>query len=195
MYSLPPAEQKALLRAAIGERLQHLSEKDREAESRSIVRRLEEIILRDVIVCGFMPLATEADIRPFLVEVRQRGQRLFLPTFDGHTIALREAHDLTTLRVSSFSIPEPPPSAPLLDPKVPAVILVPGRAFDLRGGRLGRGNGAYDRWVADHRKTSSASKHYGIALACQIVNEVPMAEHDQFLDGIVTARGLVETRK
>ncbi len=172
-----------------------MSEREFEAESRSMVRRILEIIPSDITVCGFMPLRrTEADIRPFLEEVLKRSQRLFLPTFDGHSVTMRQATHLNDLTVSRFYIPEPAPDAPLLDPKDDVIALLPGRAFDPEGGRTGRGNGAYDRWVLERRKTPSHSKYYGIALACQIVQKVPMAEHDALLDGIVTERGLVERK-
>jgi len=195
MSSSPLAEQKERLRVSILERLAHLSEKDREAESRSVVRRLLEIVPADAVICGFVPMKTEANILPFLEEVLTRGQRLFLPTFDGHTIALRAVNDLSQLRVNSFSIPEPPRDAPLLDPQEPVIAIIPGRAFDARGARLGRGNGAYDRWIKERRTTSTDSRYYGTALLCQLVNEVPMAEHDQFLDGVVLASGLIEAKK
>jgi 5-formyltetrahydrofolate cyclo-ligase len=154
-----------------------------------------EFVPGDRVICAFVPRKTEVNIVPFLEEVLRRGQSLFLPTYDGHSVFLREAHDLATLRVSPFNIPEPPGDAPLLDPEVPVVAFIPGRAFDFRGARLGRGNGAYDRWIQERRKTSPGSKYYGTALDCQIVNEVPMGEHDQFLDGVFAPRGLIEARK
>ena len=159
-----------------------------------MVLRLLEIVRTDIIICGFIPLKTEANIRPFLEKVLERGQPLYLPTFDGHSVSLRQVRDLLRLNVSRYHIPEPPFDAPLLDPAAPVIALIPGRAFDVRGARCGRGNGAYDRWIAAHRKTSPASLYYGTALECQIVGEVPMAEHDQFLDGIITARGLLERK-
>lgn len=190
-----PAEQKELLRTSILERLNQMSEQDYAAESRSVVQRLLEEVPQNITVCGFMPLKrTEADIRPFLETILQRTQRLFLPTFDGHTVMLRQVQSLDDLHVSKFHIPEPPSTAPLLDPKENVIALLPGRAFDLQGGRLGRGNGAYDRWVIERRKTPSASTYYGTALACQIVQEVPMMEYDARLDGLMTARGPVERK-
>jgi len=189
------AEQKELLRASILERLNRMSPKEYEAESRSIVQRLLEELPADRTICGFMPMKTEANIRPFLEEVLKRTQRLFLPTFDGHAVTLRQITHLAELRVNRFSIPEPPMNAPELDPQEDAIALLPGRAFDLQGGRLGRGNGAYDRWVIERRKTQSASAYYGTALACQIVQAIPMADHDARLDGLVTARGLHLTGK
>ena len=33
-----------------------------------------------------------------------------------------------------------------------STILIPGRAFDAKGNRLGRGNGGYDKWIAEQRE-------------------------------------------
>jgi 5-formyltetrahydrofolate cyclo-ligase len=65
---------------------------------------------------------------------------------------------------------------------------VPGLAFDDRGGRLGRGAGFFDRFLADLRHVSAAPV-YGVAFDEQIVPRVPMEDHDIPLDAIVTPSG------
>lgn len=65
---------------------------------------------------------------------------------------------------------------------------VPGLAFDDRGGRLGRGGGFFDRFLADLRHVSAAPV-YGVAFDEQIVPRVPMEDHDVALDAIVTPSG------
>ena len=54
------------------------------------------------------------------------------------------------LALSALGIPEPSPGLPLWRASGdPALMLVPGLAFDPSGGRLGQGAGFYDRWLAD----------------------------------------------
>ncbi|MFH0851299.1 MAG: 5-formyltetrahydrofolate cyclo-ligase [Candidatus Peregrinibacteria bacterium] len=183
------SEQKAELRAAILERIQHMNEQSRSAESRSIVRRILEVLPVDRTICAFAPMKTEPDIQPALEEILRRGQALYFPAFDGRHLVMRKAMHLTDLVASSFGIPEPPDTCPPLDPGESVIVLVPGRAFDQKGGRLGRGNGGYDRWLSEHRMNNAASQYYGVAFDCQLVSEVPMEEHDVFLDGIISARG------
>lgn len=207
------ADQKAELRAAILERLQQMNDRSREAESRSVVRRILDVLPVDSAVCAYMPMRTEPDIRPLLTEILARRQPLFLPSFDGSNLVMRRVHDLQHLPVSAFGIPEPAADAALLDQNVPVVALVPGRAFAADGGRLGRGNGGYDRWIAEHKKTNASatslpsgerpseglspkkSYYYGVAFDCQIVSAVPMEEHDAFVDGIFTPRGFLTAQK
>jgi 5-formyltetrahydrofolate cyclo-ligase len=74
------------------------------------------------------------------------------------------------------------------------VILVPGLAFDARGGRLGQGKGYYDRFLAKMclppatASTPMPKKPTLIAvgLACQWMDtNIPMNEHDFRMDVVV----------
>jgi len=186
------SEQKQELRQAILERIQHMNEQSKAAESRSIVRRILEVLPADGTICAFVPMKTEPDIRPLLEQLLQSGRLLFLPSFDGRHLVMRKIETLSDLIQSTFGIPEPPPACPPLDPKKPAVVLIPGRAFDRTGKRLGRGNGGYDRWITAHRKENGQSLYYGVAFECQIVSEVPVEEHDAHVDRVITARELMK---
>lgn len=72
---------------------------------------------------------------------------------------------------------------------VPDLVLAPVVAFDANGGRLGQGGGYYDRTMASLRKLWPRLPFVGFAHAAQEVEEVPMGEHDQRLDAILTERG------
>jgi 5-formyltetrahydrofolate cyclo-ligase len=62
----------------------------------------------------------------------------------------------------------------------PDVIVIPGRVFDIRGGRLGRGRGHYDRLLTMHSK----SLKIGVCFDVQLVDKVPMEEWDIPMDRI-----------
>ena len=68
------------------------------------------------------------------------------------------------------------------------LVLVPGVAFDARGGRLGRGKGFYDRLLAAVRGTKC-----GVAFDEQIVDAVPNGPLDIRLNCILTPTRLIET--
>lgn len=70
--------------------------------------------------------------------------------------------------------------------EIDAVIL-PGVGFDRKGGRLGYGGGYYDRFLPRLRPDA-----YKIAVAyeAQVIEAVPMEEHDTILDALVTERGV-----
>ena len=69
------------------------------------------------------------------------------------------------------------------------LFLCPGLAFTLSGIRLGQGKGFYDR--ALERKKASA-KIVGVAMARQIIDDIPRENHDLDMDYILTDEGLYE---
>lgn len=73
----------------------------------------------------------------------------------------------------------------------PAILIVPLLAFDGRGYRLGYGGGFYDRTLAGLRARGQVTA-VGFAFAAQKVVTVPIDEHDQRLDAVVTDRGVQE---
>lgn len=67
-------------------------------------------------------------------------------------------------------------------------VVVPGLAFDLRGGRLGRGWGCYDRALAGY-----GGLVVGLAHACQLMAKLPREAHDCGVDAVVTPMGVMPT--
>jgi len=61
------------------------------------------------------------------------------------------------------------------------VIIVPAVALDRHCNRLGRGKGYYDRLLATVTCTT-----IGVALDCQLVDNVPVEAHDRPLDCVIT---------
>jgi 5-formyltetrahydrofolate cyclo-ligase len=87
----------------------------------------------------------------------------------------------------------PPPAPPGVRPAlrepaadrpvaVPAVVVVPGLAFDRAGGRLGHGGGFYDRWLAAHPGVLAV----GVCRAAELVDAVPRAAHDVVVGWVVS---------
>lgn len=186
-------EEKSSLRNAIDDRIKRLSDSDRSAESRSLCRRLTEGIPEGTPICAFFPMRSEPDITPFLEEVLRRGDPLYLPCFDG-TLIFRQTTDLSTLIRGKLGTMEPAATAPILvsSNEQSMTFLIPGRAFDAHGNRLGRGNGGYDTWIEQEHKNGVQMRLIGVALECQIVDSIPVESHDQRMDAVATARGIVE---
>lgn len=184
---------KKRLRQAMTERGSGLREQDRQAESRSLCRRVLQHFPADIrTVAAYYPMRTEADITPLLEEFLRRGMELYLPRAEGKTFTYRRATSLAALKPGSLRIPEPDADAPVLDDASLDLALIPGAAFDRDCNRLGRGNGGYDIWIEKQRKANPQTRFIGVALECQVVNIVPSEAHDQRMDAIATARGVKE---
>jgi 5-formyltetrahydrofolate cyclo-ligase len=74
-----------------------------------------------------------------------------------------------------------------VEPAIIDFVLVPGLAFDRRGGRLGYGGGFYDKLLADG--LSPCAWVVAGAFECQMVEKVPADEHDMPMDVVVTENG------
>ncbi|MGH8549337.1 MAG: 5-formyltetrahydrofolate cyclo-ligase [Methylococcales bacterium] len=89
-----------------------------------------------------------------------------------------------------WNILEPPKSrrgesGKEIDPRNLDLIMVPGVAFDVRGGRLGNGQGYYDRLLAAVRPDCEL---IGVGFESQIFEEIPMGSFDIRLDGVITEK-------
>ena len=71
------------------------------------------------------------------------------------------------------------------------LVMVPGVAFDRRGGRMGHGKGYYDKLLQHARPETPL---VALAFECQLFPEVPVAAHDIFMDQIITEAAVYEGR-
>lgn len=71
-----------------------------------------------------------------------------------------------------------------------SAVVCPGVAVDLAGNRLGRGGGSYDRALA---RCGPAVLRCQLAYDDEVLDAVPVAEHDQTVDVIVTPRRTIRT--
>lgn len=75
-----------------------------------------------------------------------------------------------------------------VDPTWPDVVVVPGLAFTPAGERLGQGGGWYDRFLPRLRDDATT---IGVAFDAQIVESLPVEDHDANVDVVVTESGIV----
>ncbi len=188
-----PIEKKRKLRESITEHILSMSENDKHTESRTLCQKLLPHIPEGSTICGYFPLQNEVDITSLLNELLNRKDAVFLPRYHNHQVTFHRVQDLKNLEKGNLNIPEPSKNTPVLNTQ-PDIVLVPGRAFDKTGARLGRGGGGYDKWIASQRTSKGQAKFIGIGYECQIINEVPTEPHDEKIDIIATAHGIEEVQ-
>ncbi|MEM1131810.1 MAG: 5-formyltetrahydrofolate cyclo-ligase [Pseudomonadota bacterium] len=69
----------------------------------------------------------------------------------------------------------------------PDLLIAPLVGFDSKGRRLGQGGGHYDRYFARHPDVL----RIGLAWSVQQYEVIPIEEHDQLLDCIITQEGVI----
>lgn len=183
-------EQKKLLRADIKKRIDDMDPEARRAEGRTLSRILLKKIPEGSTICAYFPLKSEVDIQLLLKELIDRGDTVYLPVFKDadSKMIYRKAESLSDLPPGEFTIPEPPKDAEELGDRAVDIVLVPGRAFDTDGNRLGRGSGGYDTWLEWYKKHHPSTPLWGTCLLCQMVQEVPTETHDVAMNAVATAQ-------
>lgn len=131
---------------------------------------------RAVSVCAYSPLPDE----PRILDPWPGEKQIALPVVVGDRIFPKWVSGLQDLNLGAFGILEPLPEAASAGTEFD-LILVPGRAFDRQGGRLGRGKGYYDRFLG-----STTGYRIGVCFDYQIVDEIPREAHDVKMDAVVT---------
>ncbi|TVZ66545.1 5-formyltetrahydrofolate cyclo-ligase [Rhizobium mongolense USDA 1844] len=183
-------EQKAQMRAERLALRDAIPPETRIEKSLAMAEHAGEAVAFDpgTIISGFMPIRSEADIRPLMARFEARGARLCVPAIlDRQTIVFRELLRSAPLVATGFGTAGPGQEATVLDPEI---MLVPLSAFDDRGHRIGYGAGHYDRAIGRLRQKGMHPKLIGIAFDCQEVAHVPDEPHDISLDAILTESGL-----
>jgi 5-formyltetrahydrofolate cyclo-ligase len=171
------ASAKDTLRKEIGEKLRTLTLNEVRKESATIRSQLsfkpgEKVAL-------FAGLPSEPQL---LILLGQFPKTLwYLPKVIGKgTMEFLQVDSTTILQKGPFNILEPPSGK--LETNFDT-ILCPGIAFTNEGARLGHGGGFYDRYL----KSSQGTRLIGIAFKCQIVDTLPVDEHDVPMHEIVTS--------
>lgn len=144
-------------------------------------------------VAGTIPLPGEADPRPLMQALREKGHPLCLPAMPNQTgtpgkpLTFRAYTPGDPLSVAAFGVREPGPEQKVL---TPAIVLTPLIAVDHTGNRLGQGGGFYDRTMAAMRTGLHPPRFIGLAFAAQVIDSLPHDRFDQPLDGVVTETGV-----
>jgi len=184
------AATKTALRRAMGQRLAEMSEEERQRADAALadaVLALPEVAAaRRVFTC--LSFGHEADTWGLVERLLEGGRRVFVPRTEPAERVLHVHPYPCPLETLSFGLRQPPAGAP----EVPAaevdatldVALVLGLAFDRRGYRLGYGAGYFDRFLANRPFPT-----VGLAYACQIVDELPVEEHDVPMRRVVSEEG------
>lgn len=189
---------KARLRKQIRCLLDELEESQVIARSRLVHERLFAASCwreaRWVFV--YVAMSMEVDTTPIVARAYQSGRQVAIPRMEGADITFYRYEGRTRdLVPNQFGILEPDPFWVTVDPlelaEEPLLVLTPGLAFDRGLRRIGRGKGYYDRFLARARSGPRACLAVGLALAEQVVEEVPVGPLDQPLDGLITDRELI----
>lgn len=166
------------------------AQENKDELSRQIVDRfvgLPEFAKAETVMF-YVDVRSEVRTRQQLPEALASGKRIVIPYCVDGELELFHLESMDELSVGMYRILEPKPELRSVASKRVEIeeldlIMVPGVAFDRRGGRSGHGKGYYDK-LLEHARPDTPL--VALAFECQMFDEVPMQDHDVFMDKVIT---------
>lgn len=178
--------QKALLRKELRQKLEALNPAERSRQSGEILKRLfrHPKFLGARSLLAYVALPSEVETRPLVEEAERQGKKVYVPRVDSarKRMAMIELVNFKELHPGPHGILEPAYDPSWVGrPQDLDLVVVPGFGFDREGGRVGRGEGYFDRFLAEAKRAYKI----GLAFECQIVERVPREANDMTVDEVL----------
>jgi len=142
-------------------------------------------------VLGYLALRDEVRIDAFLARMVETGRDLLLPRTAGGRLSFARWRPGVRLNRDEKGVLAVEAGIGEWVPQGNGLIIVPGRAFDPAGRRLGRGGGYYDRLLDGFARDSRV---VGVAYECQVLERIACEDHDRSVEMILTEAGLRRIR-
>lgn len=171
---------KASIRKQMKTKKTSLSAEDKQREADLVLRSIEKMpcFQKAQSVLMYYSLPDELPTHNF-VQKWAAEKKVYLPRVVGDDLEIAIYGELAT--DGKYGIEEPTAASVL--PDEIDLVIVPAVALDIKGNRLGRGKGYYDRLLP---QCPQAYK-IGVALECQLLEELPVDPFDVPLDAVLTA--------
>ncbi len=185
---------KNQIREDIAKMVSALSAKDKTKKVEAIENRLFEFanFLEAKIALLYLNGDNEVPTENIIRRTSRYNKIVVLPAFDAKTL------DMNLMKVDDFEQDLKPGSRGVLEPNenvckiVPIdridIAIIPGLAFDEKGGRVGSGMGYYDRLIP---RLAITTRKVALTFEDQIVPQIPMEPHDKHVDIIITDQRII----
>jgi 5-formyltetrahydrofolate cyclo-ligase len=185
---------KSQIRSDIAKTLATLSEKEIVAKTKAIENKLFEFanFLESKITLMYVNSDSEVSTHKILARSYAYSKILVLPAFrpESFEMTLMKVDDLNhDLKSGSRGILEPDADRCKVVPiERIDIAIIPAVALDEKGGRIGSGDGYYDRLIPNLAITT---RKVALALEEQIIPQVPIESHDKHVDIIITDKRII----
>jgi 5-formyltetrahydrofolate cyclo-ligase len=150
----------------------------------------------------YLDCRSELRTRHALPDALASGKKIVVPyctvdDFGANKLGLWWLESLDELVVGKWKILEPPRErwgepGKEFPPEQLDIVIVPGVAFSRRGGRMGNGQGYYDRLL--HRVRPDCAL-VGLCFEGQLFDDLIVGPHDVFMDKIVTEKATYQGQR
>ena len=185
---------KIQIREEIANTISALSENEINEKTSAIQNRLFEFanFLESKIALLYVSQNLEVPTNSIIKKSYTYNKIVVLPAFDP------ESFNMTLMKVDSTEQELIPGPRGILEPDtakckvVPMdridIAIIPGLAFDEKGGRIGSGTGYYDRLIP---RLAITTRKVALTFEEQIVPQIPMESHDKYVDIIITDKRII----
>ena len=174
-------DDKKMARQRIKKLVAVMTPESKAAQSAAIWERLEqtEAFISATDIIAYWSMDDEVQTPAFIEKWTTKGKRFYLPSIQGDDLVVKR-YDGTLKPGEQFGIPEPD-GEQVTDLSPITLVIVPGRAFDKNGNRMGRGRGFYDRLLPRLPHAIKA----GVCFDCQKLPSVPTDDNDFKMDFVI----------
>jgi 5-formyltetrahydrofolate cyclo-ligase len=185
-------DDKAQLRRQLQNNLIAIPAQQRLEKSRAACRNLVSMdqFQNASMIMMYLSLPHEADISEAILIAWQLGKTVAVPKISWeqrHMIAVQISSLETGFSTGVSGLRNPLAGTPVPFEDIELVV-APALGFDRKGNRLGRGGSYYDRFFANEELRASKC---GFAFIEQIVDWIPVSEHDKRVDFLVTDEEII----
>jgi 5-formyltetrahydrofolate cyclo-ligase len=150
----------------------------------------------------YLDCRSELRTRHALPSVLASDKKIVVPyctvdDFGANKLGLWWLESIDELVVGKWNILEPPRDrweepGKEFQPEQLDIVIVPGVAFSRSGGRMGNGQGYYDRLLNRVRPDCTL---IGLCYECQLIDDLIVGPHDVFMDKVVTETATYEGQR
>ena len=161
-----------------------VSVEERERISHALIKKFltTEIYHEAKIIMAYASMPDELQLNELFTACFNDKKILAIPFIVGKGIMRAvEVPSFDALEVGNFNILTVK-HGKFIEPAQMDCVIVPGAAFDINGGRLGLGGGFYDRFLP----LAVNAKKIALAYDFQLVDSLPLEEHDAKIDIVLT---------
>ena len=185
---------KVQLRRRLQKSMIEMTDRQRSEKSRRACQNLISTpqFLEASTIMMYLPLPNEADISETILHAWQLRKTVVVPKISWQQrhmipVQISSLETGTELSIGASGLRNPVTGVPIPFEQINLVV-APGLGFDRHGNRLGRGGSYYDRFFANEELKAARC---GFGFTEQIVESIPVMEHDKPVDIIVTDEEII----
>ncbi len=178
---------KAQLRRKLQNCLLAMPQEQRVEKSRKACQKLISLVQfqNASTIMMYLTLPHEADTSEAILSAWQLGKAVVVPKISWqqrHMIPVQINSLEMDIKTGAWGLRNPTAGVPTPFEEIDMVV-TPALGYDRKGNRIGRGGSYYDRFFANPKLKASRC---GFAFSEQLVDSVPVTEHDEPVDLLVT---------